>query len=233
MPKIQNVSILVIDRETEFLNNIKILLKMYGRTGIFKIQSIGETGSFSRGLSLLEQYKPKLVLLGLELKQKKDDPGLDILKNAKNFSKIIVLSKRQEGDFIFQVMKSGASGYIYKQNAANQLYDAITTVLNLGVYFPPEVAGSFFTYFNNMYSNYESKSNWQPTKVNKSLHFTLREKEVLRYLIEGASNKKIAQKLCITVATVKAHLTSIFNKLEVTNRSQAIITTLKYNIKLY
>jgi DNA-binding NarL/FixJ family response regulator len=61
------------------------------------------------------------------------------------------------------------------------------------------------------------------------LHFTKREREVLQDLVDGLSNEEIAKHLYITVSTVKAHLTSIFAKLGVKNRSQAIVTALKFN----
>jgi DNA-binding NarL/FixJ family response regulator len=64
----------------------------------------------------------------------------------------------------------------------------------------------------------------------QSLHLTEREQEVLHWLVQGASNEAIAQNLYVTVATVKAHLTSIFEKLGVTSRTQAIVKALKLGL---
>ena len=232
MPK---VSVAIVDKDKEFRHSIKILLKLYNQNRVFNLDCIRETGCFETGLNILKKDRPNFILLGLQLTQKKDDRGLEIIQNAKKISKIIVLSDRLQGDIIFQVMNSGANGYISKNNTANQLYEAITTVFNSGIYFPPDVAACFFTYLNSLYSDREGKRNWQPTQVelNRSLHLTLREKEVLRYLIEGFTNKKIAQNVSVSVATVKAHLTSIFYKLDVKSRSQAIIKSLQFPLEIY
>ena len=110
MPKMEKVSVLIVDRDREFRHSIKILLQLYNKTRIFDLYLIGETSSFEEGLNLLKKYKPNLVLLGLELNQKKDDLGLEILKNAKTISQVIVLSNQQEGEIIFQAMKFRAWG---------------------------------------------------------------------------------------------------------------------------
>lgn len=230
MSEIHNVSILLVDPEREFRQNIKILLKLYNELEIFNLNLVGESDCFERGLNLLDKHKANLILLGLEFDRSRNNYGLDLLKTAKKTSKIIVFSKDRQGENIFEAMKWGADGYVYKNNTAERFYEAITTVLNLGVYFPPDVAVRFFSYFNNLYSRSKDTSNSRFPEANGSLHLTLREKEVLKYLIEGFTNKKIAQQLSITIATVKAHLTSIFHKLGVENRSQAIIAALNSNL---
>jgi DNA-binding NarL/FixJ family response regulator len=205
---------LLVDDEAVFRKNLRTLLELYPMD--FKI--VGETGSTAKAINLINHYHPQLMLLDLELAQ---DSGLNILKylQAHHLSvKTLVLSAHQEENLIFESMQAGAQGYIFKTNLVQQLSEAITTIINEKIYLPPEVATQFFRHFNSHNLNQNPVAN-----------LTQREQEVLEYLILGLSNEQISRHLYITVATVKAHLTAIFNKLGVKNRTQAIVAALKMN----
>ncbi|WP_013324423.1 LuxR C-terminal-related transcriptional regulator [Gloeothece verrucosa] len=213
------ISTVLVDDESLFRENLKTLLKLYSSSGVMNLTVIGETDSAAKAINLVNRYHPHLMLLDLELEQ---ESGLDILKYLQTLhSSIItlVLSAHQEDNLIFEAMQSGAKGYIFKMNIVQQLGEAINTVMNDKVYFPPEVATQFFHYFNTCSEPL--------VNAEKKIDLTRREKEVLQYLIKGLSNEQIAQQLYITVATVKAHLTAIFNKLGVKNRTQAIVAAMK------
>ena len=132
---------------------------------------------------------------------------------------------------IFQAMSLGAKGYIFKPNVVSQLLEAINTIINSKIYLPPEVATRFFLFFNNYVSDFCLVAIGENRQKN-DYSLTHREKQVLKYLIQGLSNEEIAQQLYVTVATVKAHLSSIFSKFCVKNRTQAIVMALKENIRL-
>jgi DNA-binding NarL/FixJ family response regulator len=102
------------------------------------------------------------------------------------------------------------------------LCTAISTVLDGQVYLSPEVATGFF----HLFHFYAGRS----LTASHKLNLTEREQEVLRWLVQGVSNEEIANHLYVTVATVKAHLTAIFNKLGVNSRTQAIIKALKLGL---
>ena len=126
-------------------------------------------------------------------------------------------------------MYLGARGYIFKLNVVSQLLEAINTVINEKIYLPPEAATGFFTSFNHYVSERKGLETIESDRA-IDYHLTHREKDVLEYLIQGLSNEEIADKLYVTIATVKAHLGSIFSKLSVKNRTQAIVMALKENI---
>ncbi len=133
-----------------------------------------------------------------------------------------ILSGHQEDEWIFRAMQAGASGYVFKNRLATQLCEAINTVTKSEIYLPSEVASRFFRFFQ-AYSDLALRACHQ-------LHLTEREQEVLYWLAQGASNEEIAKHLYVTVATIKAHLTSIFDKLKVTSRTQAIVTAIKLGL---
>ncbi len=229
MSKKNAISLVIIDDNREFRNNLKILLQLYSENNLLKLKVIADTDSLAKGKPIIEKYKPQILLLDLELQQ---GSGLDILKYlSKNHcqTKTLILSAHEEKEMIFQAMSLGAKGYIFKPNIVSQLLEAINRIINSEIYLPPEAATGFFLFFKNYVSNFsevEALENCQ----NNDYHLTHREKDVLGYLVQGLSNEEIAQELYVTIATVKAHLSSIFSKFCVKNRTQAIVMALKENI---
>jgi DNA-binding NarL/FixJ family response regulator len=148
--------------------------------------------------------------------------AMERLKDISYSGQILVLSAHQEDKLIFEAMQKGAAGYVFKSRVANQLCDAINTVIRSEVYLPSEAASGFFRCFQE---NANSAN-----KASSQLHLTEREQEVLQLLTQGASNEEIAKKLYVTVATVKAHLTNIFEKLKVSSRTQAIVAAIKLGL---
>jgi len=211
---------LIVDNQPEFRQTLTNLLSLYNKSDLLNLNLIGEADCFESALKLLNRYEPNLILLDLELKQ---ENGIKLIKylqiNYPNI-KTLVLSSHKEEDWIFKAMKAGANGYIFKANIIKHFCEAVKTILNLEVYLPPEVATLFFSHFNHSIVY----------KKREFFELTNREKEVLTYLVEGYSNREIAKKLYITVATVKAHMTAIFNKLGVKNRYQAVIVAIKQDI---
>jgi DNA-binding NarL/FixJ family response regulator len=135
---------------------------------------------------------------------------------------VLVLSAHREDEWVFRAMQAGASGYVYKDCVASQLCEAIATVMKDKVYLAPEVATSFFRLFHF----YAGRS----LRAAQTACLSDRERQVLHWLVQGASNEEISQRLYVTVATVKAHLTSIFEKLGVRSRTQAIVKALKMGL---
>ena len=227
--KKNSTSLMIIDDNREFRDNLKTLLQLYNQNNLLKFKIIADTDSLNKGKILIAKYNPQILLLDLELQQ---ESGLDILKylSVNHYqTKTLILSGHEEEEMIFKAMYLGAKGYIFKPNVVSQLQEAINTILNFKIYLPPEAATGFFRSFNH----YISKFGTLETEIdqhNNYYHLTHREKDVLGYLIQGLSNEEIAQELYVTIATVKAHLGSIFSKFCVKNRTQAIVMALKENI---
>ncbi|MFB2769515.1 response regulator [Pelatocladus sp. BLCC-F211] len=214
--------VLIVDDEERFRQGLRTLLNFYNINGSFLVDIVGEAANVDQTLKLAFQEHPDLILLDLELDHSDGITALQHLKEMSYAGKVLVLSGHQEDDWIFRAMQSGASGYVFKSRLATQLSEAINTVINSEIYVPTEVASRFFRRFQ---ADFDSS-----LKTCHQLHITDREKEVLYWLTQGASNEEIAKHLYISVATVKAHLTSIFDKLKVASRSQAIVAALKLGL---
>ncbi len=215
-------SILLVDDEPQFRQGIRTLLNFYGNMGSLGFNVVGEAASVEQALKLTTEQHPALILLDLELPPNDGITALQRLSELPYSGKVLILSAHQEDEWVFRSMQAGARGYVFKDHVATQLWEAITTVINEKVYLPPDVAAGFFRLFRY----YTGNSLISTT----SIHLTEREREVLNWLVQGASNEQIARHLFITVATVKAHLTAIFEKLSVTSRTQAIVKALKLGL---
>lgn len=218
----QKLPVLLVDDDQHFRQGLCTLLNFYNVNGPLLIEVVGEAASLDQALSLAAQQHPALILLDLELAS---DDGITALLRLREMSfagKVLVLSAHQEDDWIFRAMQAGATGYVFKSRLATQLYEAITTAIKSEIYLPAEVARGFFRSFQA----YSEAS----LQARQKLHLTEREQEVLHWLAQGSSNEEIAKHLYVTVATVKAHLTSIFEKLKVTSRTQAIVTAIKLGL---
>ena len=218
----QKLSVLLVDDDRVFRQGLHTLLDFYSVNAQLCIEVVGEAASIERALSLASQQHPALILLDLELESGDGITTLLRLREMSFAGKVLVLSAHQEDDWIFRAMQAGATGYIFKNRLATQLFEAITTALRSEIYLPTEVASRFFRQFQS----YSGAS----LQAREKLHLTEREQEVLHWLSQGDSNEQIAKRLYVTVATVKAHLTSIFEKLQVTSRTQAIVAAMKLGL---
>jgi len=226
----QPISTLLVDDCYAFRQGLKNLLDFYSATGLMQFQIVGQAPSYQQAIELAIQQSPTLILLDMELAQ---GSGIDVLKQLKTIppreaishpqgSHVLVLSGHEEAEWVFKAMQAGAQGYVLKHQLSTQLLNAIQVVLQNQIYLAPEVATQFFQLFHF--------SAGRSLPKNQIIHLTEREREVLYWLVQGASNEVISQQLRITIGTVKAYLTIIFEKLKVTSRTQAALQALKLGL---
>jgi len=213
----QLISVLLADENCQFRRGLETLLKFYSDDCYLQFQIVGEAASAEQVLKLATEQSPALVLLAMELAE-----VLAGLKTHKYRGKVLVLGNSRQDEAIYRAMQGGARGVVSKERLGSQLYDAISIVMNDEIFMPPDVAAGFF----RMFHFYGGRS----LNGERTIHLTEREAEVLHWLVQGASNEEIARYLCVTIATVKAHLTAIFDKLGVISRTQAIVKALKLGL---
>jgi DNA-binding NarL/FixJ family response regulator len=171
------------------------------------VQVVGEAGSAEEALPLVERIRPDVVLLDLEL------PGMNGVDAIPRFSasatqpRVIVLTAYDTEERVLASLKAGAAGYVLKGAPGSEIAQAIRAVAGGGSYLTPRVAARVVAQVN---------------APKRSSTLSGRERQVLRLVARGRSNKQIARELVITERTVKFHMTSIFNKLGADNRAQAI-----------
>ncbi len=169
---------------------------------------------------LVAQHKPDILLMDLSM-----PPGESGLiatgKINEDFpdTKIVILTMYDEEEYLFHVLKNGASGYVLKNSPDEELFSAIRTVYNGGTYIQPSMATSLVREFVKKDSN---QVETDPFKI-----LSKREIEVLPLVAKGYGNKEIAEKLYISVKTVEAHKAKLMEKLNLKSKPELVEYALK------
>lgn len=192
------------------------------------IDIVGETGDGQEAMVRTLMLRPDILLLDLSMPNLS---GLDVtrqLQAAKCNTMIIALTIHDNDDYIIEILKNGASGYILKDTEPDILIHAIRTVNDGGVYICPELEKRIFGKLQKDENITEkAKEIWHSIR---SEQLSKRETEVLACIANGLSNKEIARVLFISERTIKNHLANIFRKINVKNRTQALVYVLKHKL---
>lgn len=215
---------MLADSNQEFRQGLRSLLSFYSKHGAAQYVVVGEVASGAQALHLAQKQHPSLMIIDVDVDQNWDTT-LDALKQLQQLDKppkVLLISEELKPAYLFSGMQAGASGYLSKDRLSMELLTAIHTIERGDVYLSQEMVNTFFYLFQS-----HAK---QATEKCKQLRLSKRERELLNLLSRGKSNEDIANELYISVATVKSHFTSIFEKLGVKSRAQAIVRSLRLGL---
>jgi len=173
--------------------------------------------------------KPDVILMDINMPNKNGLEAIKELKEKGSTSRIIVLTIHEDREYLRKSMKAGASGYIMKDAESDHLIEAIRVVYNGEKYIQPNIADSI----NNLEKDNDDISTRDIIKELEQDNLTQREIEVLLLIAEGKNNREIADELFISDKTVKNHVSNIFKKIDVSDRTQAAVYVFKKNQKQY
>ena len=208
--------VLLIDDNYEHLVGIRELLNLEGTFDV-----VGIATTVTVGLNLIKKYQPDIVLLDMNMPERDGLQGIMEIGKLDLGTKVLALSGYDDADLIFRAMKIGAKGYVLKTMASAQLIYAIEEVLGGKIYLPLALSSRFFEYFQQSFREESSKQ--ESDEENLLSYLTQREEEVLELLTQGITYKGVANKLFISETTVKTHVNNIFQKLQVNDRTQAVL----------
>ena len=208
--------VLLIDDNYEHLVGIRELLNLEGTFDV-----VGIATNITVGLNLIKKYQPDIVLLDMNMPERDGLQGIMEIGKLDLGTKVLALSGYDDADLIFRAMKIGAKGYVLKTMASAQLIYAIEEVLGGKIYLPLALSSRFFEYFQQSFREESSKQ--ESDEENLLSYLTQREEEVLELLTQGITYKGVANKLFISETTVKTHVKNIFQKLQVNDRTQAVL----------
>lgn len=212
----ENKSVLVVDDNYDHAAGIRELIRVESN---YEVKGIAASGKLA--ISLIQKHRPDLILMDINMPDMDGITAIQEIQKICPGAKILALSGYDDSDLIFRAMKVGAKGYMLKTMAASQLIKAIEEVINDKIYLPATLAAKFFEHFQT--SIKEDCSAPTESKENLLSYLTQREEEVLALLTQGVTYKGVAKQLFISETTVKTHVNNIFQKLQVNDRTQAVL----------
>lgn len=206
-----SIKIIICDDDSLIRESLKILLPLKG-----DIEVIGEGENGQDAIDLCNQNKVDVALIDIRMPKVN---GVEAVKQIVNNTdtKCLILTTFDEEDYINEALEYGAKGYILKNNSPEQIVNSIVSVYNNTIVMNENI-------LNKIHSN-----NTDQPKFTK-FDFTDREKEIIKAVSEGLSNKEISKKLFISEGTVRNYITNILDKTELEHRTAIAVNYLKGNL---
>lgn len=216
MSKVKDkIEIIIADDHMMIREGLKQLLELDGTMKV-----IAEANDGEECLNLLnKRIHPDILLLDINMPKKNGIEVLEYIKQNKIPVKVLILTVHNEVEYLLKAVDIGIDGYLLKDSSYDELKEAIDVVISGNTYIQP----SLLPALNESMEDYaldKEKIEW----------LTKRELDVLRLISKGCSNKKISDELTISERTVKNHISHIFRKINVEDRTQAAVFAIRNKI---
>lgn len=201
------IKVLIADDHTIFRSGLNLLLSSEPN-----IEVVGEAADGASAIEIVDSLRPDLVLMDIGM------PGLSGIEATRKIkernpeTKILVLTMHRTDEYFFQMLEAGASGYILKAAETSELIDAVRIVARGDVFLYPTMA-------QRLVQQFLSQSATTPTGSPK---LTPREKEILKLIADGYTNKEIAERLVVSPSTIHSHRTNLMQKINLNTRHELV-----------
>jgi DNA-binding NarL/FixJ family response regulator len=213
------IRILLVDDQPLFREGLRTLLSVQP-----DFEVVGEAGNGAEALRLARSLHPAVVLMDLQMPMLDGVAATRRLCEEQPECRVIVLTTFDDDELVFDGLRAGAIGYLLKDAPSEKLGEAIRGAARGESFLQPSVAAKVVAEFARL----SRKPETHPSTLIDPL--SEREREVLRLIANGSSNREIAGKLCLAEGTVKNHITNILAKLAVRDRTQAALKAIELGL---
>lgn len=210
----EKIKVMIVDDHAMIREGIKRLLEFDGNISVVAEASDGE-----ECLSILKKSDLDILLLDINMPKKNGIEVLQEIRSKKMKIKVLMLTVHNEVEYLIKAVDIGVDGYILKDSESSELIKAINVILSGENYIQPSLIPSL-----------NSKLISRDVDKEKIEQLTKREMEILLNVANGMFNKEIAVNLNISERTVKNHISNIFKKIKVADRTQAAVFAIKNNL---
>ncbi len=208
------IRVLVVDAQAVTRAGLRRLLESYADFDV-----IGEASDGIQAVSETMELGPLVVIMDAQLPYGQSLDALRQIKQLNPDTHVLFLATQAREDYLYETLRAGAGGYALKDIAADELAQAVRTVARGEILVQPQIAGRLISRFGK-----QARGNYAYEAL------TAREQEVLRLLARGLRNKEIAARLYVSERTVNFHLANIYQKLNVSGRTEALSKALEQGL---
>jgi DNA-binding NarL/FixJ family response regulator len=207
------IRVLIVDDHTLFREGVQAILK-----GAEDVEAVGEAASGAEAVRQTRLLRPDVVLMDIQMPDMNGIEATEAILSAFPDTGVIMVTMLEDDDFLFAAMVAGARGYVLKGADKGEMLQSIRAVADGQAIFGPALASRLSEFFREARSAVKRMQ-----QVKRFPDLTDRENEILDLIAQGKDNREIALVLTISMKTVSNHISNIFGKLQVANRSQAIV----------
>jgi DNA-binding NarL/FixJ family response regulator len=213
------IRVLICDDQAIVCEGLQVILES---DAAIQVVAIAHDGA--EALEKVKALKPDLVLMDLKM------PGMNGIQATRQLRtlypeiKVLVLTTYDADEWVFDAIRSGASGYLLKNTAPAALLAAVKGTAEGKTHVDPDVAGKLFTHVTRAEGYASTKGSEEIESLSE------REREVLQLIAKGLNNRQISEQLFLSEGTVRNYVSSIFSKLNVTDRTQAALIAVRFGL---
>lgn len=214
----ETIRIVIADDHAVLRSGLKALLNCSPQ-----FEVIGEAGDGLEAIKMVEELKPDVLILDISMP---DMNGVDCLKEIRSRNltcRVLVLTMYDDEEYIKEVMRAGADGYVLKKSADTELIEGIVKIHSGKMYLNEKVS-------QTLIESLLHTAAVEPDIRNPYVLLSIREREVLRFLAQGYSNSEIADLLSISAKTVDTYRSRVMNKLSLRKKSELVNYAIKYKL---
>lgn len=223
MNKTKEINVVLIDDHKLFREGVKRILEFEPS---FNVVAEGDDGTAAA--KLVKENNPDVVLMDINMP---DINGIEATADLVRYfpdTKVIILSIHDDESYVTHALKTGAQGYLLKEMDSDSLIEAIRVVSDGGSYLHPKITHNLVKEYRRLATDNSTGTGDRGVEYRKPLHLlTKRECQVLQLLADGKSNRAVAETLYISEKTVKNHVSNILQKMNVNDRTQAVVTAIR------
>jgi len=218
------IRLLLVDDHTLFREGVKALLSTTE-----DIVVVGEAGDGASAVQQFQALRPQVILMDIAMPGQSGIEACRAITTEDSNAGVIMVTMQEDDASVFAAMRAGARGYVLKGANPQEMLGVIRAVAEGQALFGPAIAARMMRFFQEVKTNEAGSAEAGGSRETNTVfqesdlsELTTREKELLGLIADGYNNSEISQKLFISPKTVRNHITSIFSKLQVADRSQAI-----------
>ncbi len=211
--------LLLVDDHALFLESLKVLLSTSG------YQVVGTAGDGKAALAQARALHPDLILMDIDMPVCDGLAATRLIKAEMPEIKIVMLSVSASDQYLFEAIKSGASGYLLKSQNADQFLEMVGQIERGGAALPPHLAARLLDEFAR-----QARASGMPSHSDTSTDLTPRQVEILTLLAQGLTYPQIGETLHLSEPTVRYHMGLIMERLHLENRAQVIAYAVRHGL---